>query len=85
LTEDVGNSLPVEVLLWKKYCLDSYYNWCRDSDESNPCKQTLYPTAMLGDTVSMGVELGVNSQLRTAGLLYSQFYSSVKEVFVARN
>ena len=84
-TEDVGNSLPAEILLWKKCCLDSYYNWCRDGDESNPCKQMLYPTAMLRDTVSMGVEPGVNSQLRARGLLYSQFYGSVKEVFAAGN
>jgi hypothetical protein len=40
---------------------------------------------MLRDTVLIGVELGVNPQLRARGLLYSQFYSSVKEVFTARN
>ena len=33
----------------------------------------------------MGVEPCANSQLRAGGLLYSQFYSSVKEVFAARN
>jgi hypothetical protein len=84
-TEDIGNSLPAEILLWKKCCLDSYYNWCWNSDATNPCKQTLYPMAMLGDTVSMGVEPCSNSQLRAGGLLYSQFYSSVKEVFAAGN
>ena len=25
-TEDIGNSLPIEILLWKKCYLDSYYN-----------------------------------------------------------
>ncbi|KAH6691812.1 hypothetical protein BKA61DRAFT_584821 [Leptodontidium sp. MPI-SDFR-AT-0119] len=84
-TEDVGNSLPAEILLWKKCCLDSYYNWCRDGEKRDPCQQTLYPTAMLGDTVSMGVEPCANSQLRAGGLLYSQFYGSVKEVFAAGN
>jgi len=82
-TEDVGNSLPAEILLWKKCCLDSYYNWCRNGEKLDPCQQTLYPTALLRDTVSMGVEPRANSQLRAGGLLYSQFYSSVKEVFAA--
>jgi hypothetical protein len=84
-TEDVGNSLPAEILLWKKCCLGSYYNWCRDGEKRDPCQQTLYPTAMLGDTVSMGVEPCANSRLRAGGLLYSQFYGSVKEVFAAGN
>ena len=70
-TEDVGNSLPAEILLWKKCCLNSYYNWCRDGEKRDPCQQTLYPTAMLGDTVSTGVEPCANSQLRAGGLLYS--------------
>ncbi|KAH7378898.1 hypothetical protein BKA64DRAFT_728089 [Cadophora sp. MPI-SDFR-AT-0126] len=77
-TADVGNSLPAEIRLWKKCCLDSYYTWCRDGEKRDPCKQTLYPTAMLGDTVSMGVEPCANSQLRAGGLVYSQFYGSVK-------
>ena len=84
-TEDVGNSLPAEILLWKTCCLDSYYNWCQNGGKLGPCKQTLYPIALLGDAVSMGVERCANSQLRAGGLLYSQFYSSVKEVFAAGN
>jgi hypothetical protein len=40
---------------------------------------------MLGDTISMGVEPGANSQLRSGGLLYNQFCSSIKEVFAAGN
>jgi hypothetical protein len=84
-TEDPGDSPPAQILLWKKCCLENFYSWCRDPGESNPCKQVLYPTAMLGDTVSMGIEPGANSQLRAGGLLYSQFYSSVKEVFAAGN
>jgi hypothetical protein len=80
-----GNLPPAEVLLWKKCCLDNYYAWCRDGESSSLCRQALYPTAMLRDTVSMGVEPGVNSWLRAAGLLYSQFYSSMKEAFAAGN
>jgi hypothetical protein len=40
---------------------------------------------MLADTVSIGLEPGLKSQLRAWGLLYSQFYNSVKEVFTAGN
>ena len=68
-TEDLGDSPPAEILLWKKCCLDSYYAWYRNSGKCDPCKRTLYPTAMLGDTISMGVEPGVSSWQRSGGLL----------------
>ncbi|KAH8749826.1 hypothetical protein BGZ57DRAFT_945613 [Hyaloscypha finlandica] len=58
---------------------------CQNGKKSNPCQQILYPTAMLRDTISMGVKPYANSQLRAGGLLYSQFYSSVKEAFAAGN
>jgi hypothetical protein len=45
----------------------------------------LYPIAMLRDTIFIGVKLYANSQLCAGGLLYSQFYSSIKEVLIARN
>ena len=83
--QDLGNSPAAEVLLWKKCCLDSYYAWYRHGVRSDPCKQTQYPTAMLADTVSMGIEPGVNSWQHSGGLLYSQFYPSVKEVFAGGN
>ncbi|GKU15871.1 unnamed protein product [Fusarium langsethiae] len=40
---------------------------------------------MLRDTGSLTIETGKRSSRRAAGLLYSQFYSSVKEVFAAGN
>jgi len=70
-TEDLGSSPPAEILLWKKCCLDSYYVWYQNGGKSDPYKQTVYPTAMLRDTVSMGVEPGVSSWQRSGGLLYS--------------
>ena len=78
--------LPVaKTLLWKKCCLDSYYKQSRNSEKTSLYKQWLYLTAMLQDTVSIGLELAVNSWQRSRGLLYSQFYASIKEVFAARN
>ena len=40
---------------------------------------------MLQNTGSLTIETGKRSQRRTAGLLYSQFYPSIKEVFAAGN
>jgi hypothetical protein len=56
-TEDLGDSPLAEILLWKKCCLDSYYAWFRDGGKSDLCKQTVYPTAMLRDTVSRELSL----------------------------
>ena len=84
-SNDPGNLPPAEVLLWKRCCLDNYYAWYQDGKSTSLCQQTLYPTAILRDTISIGVEPGVNSWQRARGLLYSQFYSSVKEVFTAGN
>jgi hypothetical protein len=76
---------PAETLFWKRCCLESFYNWLRVGDEANPCHQALYPTTLLQDSVSIGIEPGARSQLRAAGLLYAQMYNSVKEVFAAGN
>lgn len=40
---------------------------------------------MLSDSGSLTIETGKRSQRRTAGLLYTQFYLNVKEVFAAGN
>lgn len=84
-TTEFGNSPVAEILLWKKCCLESCCSWLRHFDWSKPCRQTTYPTAMLADAASIGLEPGTHSKLRTCGLLYSQFYSSLKEVFAAGN
>lgn len=54
-------------------------------DDKGTRKQVFYPFSMLQDTGSLTIETGKRSQRRAAGLLYSQFYSSVKEVFAAGN
>ena len=83
LAEQAATSQP-EVLLWKKCCLDSYYQRCQDKKDGLRTP-IYYPTAMLHDSCSVGVETKEHSALRLAGLLYSQFYPSVKEVFAAGN
>lgn len=83
LAEQAAIGQP-EVLIWKRCCLDSYYQWCQDEKGSlrTPIQ---YPTAMLQDSCAMGIETKENSELRRAGLLYSQFYPSLKEIFAAGN
>ena len=76
---------PAETLLWRRCCLESFHSWLRAGDEAAACRQTVYPAALLQDSISMGIEPGSKSQLRADGLLYAQFYSSVKEVFAAGN
>ncbi|PNP55221.1 hypothetical protein FNYG_15524 [Fusarium nygamai] len=76
-----------ETLLYRRCCLESYAFQIknRHADDRGTQKQIFYPFSMLQDTGSLTIETGKRSPRRAAGLLYSQFYSSVKEVFAAGN
>ncbi|KAG6998834.1 hypothetical protein FocnCong_v013541 [Fusarium oxysporum f. sp. conglutinans] len=76
-----------ETLLYRRCCLESYALQVsnRHIDDKGTQKQVFYPFSMLQDTGSLTIETGKRSARRSAGLLYSQFYSSVKEVFAAGN
>lgn len=80
--KNIRDQPPAETLLWKKCCLETCFAWCQDGDQSSSTKTT-YPVAMLRDSISMGVEYGARSKQRASGLIYSQFYPSIKEVFAA--
>ncbi|KAH7109785.1 hypothetical protein EDB81DRAFT_849298 [Dactylonectria macrodidyma] len=75
-----------ETLLYRRCCLESYAFQALDgsTDEAKQ-KQVFYPFSMLRDTGSLTIETGKRSSRRAAGLLYSQFYPSVKEIFAAGN
>ncbi|KAI8648040.1 hypothetical protein NCS55_01502200 [Fusarium keratoplasticum] len=76
-----------ETLLYRRCCLESYglqVNSGSAGDQETQ-KQVFYPFSMLRDTGSLTIETGKRSLRRAAGLLYSQFYPSVKEVFAAGN
>ncbi|KAG7000021.1 hypothetical protein FocnCong_v012501 [Fusarium oxysporum f. sp. conglutinans] len=88
LNGDIDNLAytPAGTLLYKRCCLQSYSHLAQNdvaAQESE--KQMFYPFSMLHDTGSLTVETGQRSSRRKAGLLYSQFYPSVKEVFAAGN
>ncbi|KAG4256530.1 hypothetical protein BFJ72_g14788 [Fusarium proliferatum] len=76
-----------ETLLYRRCCLESYAFQINNGHANNrgSQKQIFYPFSMLQDTGSLTIETGKRSPRRAAGLLYSQFYSSVKEVFAAGN
>ena len=79
--QDMG-TLPAEILLWKRCCLESYATSMTPKVEKFN-KVQYYPTAMLADTAAVTIETSPGSPQRVAGLLYSQLYNSVKEVFAA--
>ncbi|RSL86279.1 hypothetical protein CDV31_016424 [Fusarium ambrosium] len=76
-----------ETLLYRRCCLESYGLQVRNGSANGQetQKQIFYPFSMLRDTGSLTIETGRRSLRRAAGLLYSQFYPSVKEVFAAGN
>ncbi|KAH7471845.1 hypothetical protein FOMA001_g13281 [Fusarium oxysporum f. sp. matthiolae] len=88
LNGDIDNLAcsPAGTLLYKRCCLQSYSHLAQNDVTAQEIeKQMFYPFSMLHDTGSLTVETGQRSSRRKAGLLYSQFYPSVKEVFAAGN
>lgn len=76
-----------QTLMWKRCCLDSYAAWIQSAHgpKEDGHHRVFYPLSLLHDTGSVTFETHLNSRSRQAGLLYSQFYSSVKEIFAAGN
>jgi hypothetical protein len=78
--------VPAETLLYKRCCLQAHASQVEHPVSGRGSqKQVFYPFTMLRDTGSLTVETGKRSLRRAAGLLYSQFYPSIKEVFAAGN
>ena len=69
------------VYMWKRCCLSKYMDWMYDG---NPPPlghgQMYYEQCMLYDACSLTSVTPKRSQLREGGLIYSQFYGSVKEI-----
>jgi hypothetical protein len=85
-----GNSdanATAQVLLWKRCCLDAYAQWIQNAHgpTRDGYSKVFYPMSMLQDSGSLTLETHQSSWSRQAGLLYTQFYASVKEIFAAGN
>jgi hypothetical protein len=68
-----------QVYLWKRCCLERYLQWMYDQ---HPPKSghRFYHQTMLRDACNLTSLTPKRSRLRKGGLVYSQFYSSVKEI-----
>ena len=90
--EDEGGKIveeggPAETLIWRRCCLDTYGDWIQGkyTKEVDIHQRMFYPFSMLHDSGSLTIETGQASKHQANGLLYSQFYCSIKEVFAAGN
>ena len=74
-----------QVYLWKRCCLEQYIKWMYDNRP--PSKdgrgQQYFTQNMLYDAGSLTSVSPKRSKHRQGGLIYSQFYSSVKEIYDA--
>ena len=71
------------VYLWKKCCLERIAEEFKMEVPKSGMNINFYPWALTRDICNMTIEPGRRHPLRYAGLIYSQFYSSSKEIFDA--
>lgn len=73
------------VNLWRRCCLESYMDWMYDKKppKRNTAGFQLYPTHMLDGVCSLTSCSPARSVQRKGGLVYTQMYASVKEMFDA--
>ena len=80
--QDAGDQ-QAETYLWRPCCLEAYWQWSLHGSPAKPSLRSIYHTALLRDAVGMTVLTGRQSPSRRQGLVYSQFYTSEKEIFDA--
>ena len=73
-----------QVYAWKRCCLEKYMKWMYDDQAPKKGEgQRYYTQNMLHDTGSLTSVTPKKSKHREGGLIYSQFYNSVKEIYDA--
>ncbi|KAF8464923.1 hypothetical protein BDZ91DRAFT_783506 [Kalaharituber pfeilii] len=78
-----GTASTPHVYLWRQKCLEHIQSKFKMDVPRDGMKVSPYPWALLNDVGSMTLEPGKRHPLRFAGLIYSQFYSSTKEILDA--
>lgn len=84
--DNIPEDHEAEVFLWKKCCLEAYaksrvvLNADGSQAKGNP-KRTVYPWAMMRDTVGQTMFASPHGQESRDGLIYSQFYGLIKTPF----
>lgn len=71
-----------QVYSWKRCCLEQYMKWMYDDQppSTHQAGQRYYEQNMLYEASSLTSLTPKKSKLREGGLIYSQFYGSVKEI-----
>lgn len=73
-----------QVYAWKRCCQEKYMKWMYDDQPPKKGEgQRYYTQNMLHDTGSLTSVTPKKSKHREGGLIYSQFYNSVKEIYDA--
>ncbi|KAH7341167.1 hypothetical protein BKA66DRAFT_448341 [Pyrenochaeta sp. MPI-SDFR-AT-0127] len=85
--EDGEDETLATTLMWKRCCLETYSEWMQGwhGQEADGHQRVFYPFSMLHDSGSLTIETHRGSKSHASGLLYSQFYPSIKELFAAGN
>jgi hypothetical protein len=78
--EDFPPICHPQVYLWRKCCLDSYYRESLLGDPARLSLRRFYPQSMLRDSAALTILTAKKSKARASGLIYSQFYNSIKEM-----
>lgn len=75
------NSEVAYTYLWRRCCLDSYAKHAKMGQSKGGTRSTMYCWGLTQDVANLTVTPTGLNPLRLAGLAYSQFYSSTKEIF----
>ena len=81
----IGPNEQAQVYKWRRCCLESYMKWMYDGSPPSDkgAGQRYYHDCMLRDIAALTSVAPKRSSWGRGGLLYSQFYSSAKEMFDA--
>ena len=82
--EEMPAGTQPQVYLWRRCCLKSYVTWFRQACNTKVKESTmsqLYFEGFLQEAAQLTVLTPPRSIARQAGLVYSQFYASSKEMF----
>jgi hypothetical protein len=80
--QDAGDQ-QAETYLWRPCCLETYWHWSLHGCSPKTKLRSVYQTALLRDAGGMTLLTSHGSPSWMQGLLYSQFYTSEKEIFDA--
>ena len=80
--QDPGTQ-PAETYLWRPCCLETYWRWSQHGSTPRSTLRNVYHTALLHDVAGMTILSARQSPSSEQGLVYSQFYTSEKEIFDA--